>query len=90
MLAAPGDRRLLEELTETIIPADSHSPGAKAARVPEYIEQVLSASVDEQQRQLWKTALPPLTPRLFWQPDPAAESLWWKSWRRRIRAFFRI
>src|SRR5262245_33860092 len=43
-----GDQRqLVDELTETIIPADSHSGGAKAAKVVDTIDQVLSESVDE-------------------------------------------
>jgi hypothetical protein len=41
---------LIEELSETIIPADSHSGGAKAAKVAGYIEQVLHESVDDNRR----------------------------------------
>ena len=37
----PAEHTFLEELTETIIPADSHSGGAKAAKVADYIEQTL-------------------------------------------------
>ena len=37
----PAQHTLVEELSETIIPADSHSGGAKAAKVVDYIEQVL-------------------------------------------------
>ena len=37
----PTEHALLEELTETIIPADSHSGGAKAAKVADYIEKTL-------------------------------------------------
>ena len=37
----PKEHALLEELTETIIPADSHSGGAKAAKVADYIETTL-------------------------------------------------
>ena len=37
----PEEHAFLEELTETIIPADSHSGGAKAARVADYIETTL-------------------------------------------------
>src|SRR5258708_37252765 len=32
----------LDALTETIIPVDDHSPGAKAARVSEYIDIVVA------------------------------------------------
>jgi hypothetical protein len=46
---------LLDELTETIIPADSHSPGARAAKVAAYIdgrlaEAYLPVEADVQQR----------------------------------------
>jgi hypothetical protein len=46
----PAQYVLVEELTETIIPADSHSGGAKAAKVAEYIEGVLQESVEEERR----------------------------------------
>ena len=36
-----AEHSLIEELSETIIPADSHSGGAKAAKVADYIEQTL-------------------------------------------------
>src|ERR1700682_5678304 len=39
----PAQHALLEELSETIIPADGHSGGAKAARVADYIDQVFPA-----------------------------------------------
>jgi len=48
---------LIEELSETMIPADSHSGGAKAAKVADYIEQVLHASVDDNQRSNWRQGL---------------------------------
>ena len=41
---------LVEELSETIIPADSHSGGAKAAKVADYIEQVLRETTDDNQK----------------------------------------
>src|SRR6266849_4700003 len=53
----PAEHTLVEELAETIIPADSHSGGAKAAKVADYIEQVVGASVDEQRKALWKEGL---------------------------------
>ena len=46
----PAEYTLIEQLSETIIPADSHSGGAKAAKVADYIEQVLHASVDDNQK----------------------------------------
>jgi Gluconate 2-dehydrogenase subunit 3 len=41
----PAEHALVDELTETIIPADSHSGGAKAAKVADYIEQTLRERV---------------------------------------------
>lgn len=48
---------LVEELTETIIPADSHSGGAKAAKVADYIDQFLAETWDENRRTLWSQGL---------------------------------
>src|ERR1700730_11011269 len=48
---------LVEELAETIIPADGHSGGAKAAKVADYIEQVVATSVGENQKALWREDL---------------------------------
>ena len=42
----------VDVLAETIIPADAHSPGARAARVADYIDLLLSES-DEETRQKW-------------------------------------
>jgi gluconate 2-dehydrogenase gamma chain len=53
----PTQRALVEELSETIIPADAHSGGAKAAKVPDFIEQVVRESVDEKQQALWHEGL---------------------------------
>lgn len=46
VLSAP-DFQTLEVLVEAIIPADERSPGAKAARVADYIDLLLSESDDE-------------------------------------------
>ena len=48
---------LVDELTELIIPADDHSPGARAAQVASYIDFRLSESFDEQPKTLWREAL---------------------------------
>jgi len=48
---------LVEELCETIIPADEHSGGAKAAKVADYIDQVLRESYDESRKALWREGL---------------------------------
>ena len=47
----------LEALTEAIIPADERSPGAKQARVADYIDLLLSESADESVRQTWLEGL---------------------------------
>ena len=44
-------------MSETIIPADSHSGGAKAAKVADYIEQFLSETDDDNQKALWREGL---------------------------------
>jgi hypothetical protein len=53
----PAQHILVEELSETIIPADSHSGGAKAAKVADYIDQVLRETYDDSQRALWREGL---------------------------------
>src|SRR5436309_8216564 len=54
---SPAQHALVEELSETIIPADSHSGGAKAAKVADYIEQFLSETDDDNQKALWREGL---------------------------------
>ena len=54
---SPAQHALVEELSETIIPADSHSGGAKAAKVADYIEQVLQQSFEDSQKALWREGL---------------------------------
>jgi len=54
---SPSQHHLVEELSETIIPADSHSGGAKAAKVADYIDQVLRESIDDHQKELWREGL---------------------------------
>ena len=53
----PAQHTLVEELSETIIPADSHSGGAKAAKVADYIEQVLRESSDQNRKSIWLEGL---------------------------------
>lgn len=48
--------RTLDALAETIIPTDDHSPGARDARVAEYIDLLLSESDDPTQR-AWTAGL---------------------------------
>ena len=52
----PVEMRFLGALSETIIPADEHSPGAIAAGVPEYIDTIVSAG-SEQLKQIWSRGL---------------------------------
>jgi len=53
----PAQHALVDELSDTIIPADSHSGGAKAAKVADYIDQFLRESVDDNQKALWREGL---------------------------------
>jgi hypothetical protein len=46
----------IDALAEVIIPADDHSPGAKAAKAHEYIDEVISTSPDAVKR-LWADGL---------------------------------
>jgi hypothetical protein len=46
----------LDAVTDTIIPADDHSPGARAARAADYIDLLLSES-DQQTRKTWAEGL---------------------------------
>jgi glucoside 3-dehydrogenase (cytochrome c) hitch-hiker subunit len=48
---------LVDELTELIIPADDHSPGARAAQVAGYIDFRLSESFVEEPKLLWRESL---------------------------------
>ena len=53
----PTQHALVDELCETIIPADSHSGGAKAAKVVDFIDQTLRESFDDSQKALWREGL---------------------------------
>jgi hypothetical protein len=53
----PAEYAFVDELTETIIPADSHSGGAKAAKVVDYVDQVLRESVEEMRRSDFREGL---------------------------------
>jgi hypothetical protein len=50
------ENRTVIEMTERIIPADDSSPGAKAAKVNEYIDLIVSESPDPT-RQTWREGL---------------------------------
>src|SRR5262245_14702604 len=50
------ENRTVVEMSERIIPADDHSPGAKAAKVSEYIDLVVSESPEGTQK-TWREGL---------------------------------
>src|SRR5919198_5562839 len=53
----PEEFGLVDELSELIIPADEHSPGARAAQVAAYIDKCLAESFEAEARQLWRDGL---------------------------------
>jgi len=46
----------IDALSEVIIPSDDHSPGAKTAKVYEYVDEIVSSSPDSV-KTLWKEGL---------------------------------
>ena len=48
---------MVDELSELIIPADDHSPGARAAQVASYIDGRLAEAVEDAPRLLWREGL---------------------------------
>ena len=48
---------LLDELSELIIPADEHSPGARAALVAGYIDARLAESLEPEWQARWRAGL---------------------------------
>lgn len=52
----PAQHKTVDALTEVIIPADERSPGARAARVADYLDVVLSESSDAA-KQAWRDGL---------------------------------
>jgi gluconate 2-dehydrogenase subunit 3-like protein len=48
---------LVEELSEMIVPADEHSPGAKAAKVAAYIDGRLAEASEPADRTTWRDGL---------------------------------
>ena len=48
---------LVDQLTELIIPADDHSPGARSAEAARYIDFRLSESLEEAPKTLWREGL---------------------------------
>jgi hypothetical protein len=52
----PAQYATVDAVAETIIPADDHSPGARAARVADYIDLLLAES-DQATQQSWAAGL---------------------------------
>lgn len=53
----PDEFALVDELSEMIIPADEHSPGARAAKVAAYIDRRLAEAFEEKDRTTWRDGL---------------------------------
>jgi hypothetical protein len=53
----PDEFALVDELSELIIPADGHSPGARAAKAAEYIDQRLAEMWEEEPKREWREGL---------------------------------
>lgn len=53
----PAEFRVLDELAEIIIPSDSHSPGARAAKVAAYLDKSIGASFEDTPRQTFRDGL---------------------------------
>jgi len=53
----PSELALVDELSEIVIPADEHSPGARAAKVAASIDARLAEAMDEPLRLRWRTGL---------------------------------
>jgi Gluconate 2-dehydrogenase subunit 3 len=53
----PDEFEMVDELSELIIPTDEHSPGARAAKVAEYIDQRLAESFLDEPKMQWREGL---------------------------------
>jgi hypothetical protein len=53
----PQEFALVDELTELIIPTDSHSPGARAAQVAAFIDARLAESFTDEPKLRWRNGL---------------------------------
>ena len=54
---SPDEFAVLDELTEIVIPADDHSPGAHAAGVAAYIDARLGETLEQDKQELWRRGL---------------------------------
>ena len=69
----PEEHRLLDRLTEMILPAGERSPGASAARVADFIDLVVANSTAEVQRN-WRAGLNAFGGAAFLSMAPSAQS----------------
>jgi hypothetical protein len=53
----PAQLAMVDELSEILIPADEHSPGAKAAQVARYIDHTLAEAFEDEKRTAWREGL---------------------------------
>ena len=53
----PDEFATVDELSELIIPTDEHSPGARAAKVAEYIDRRLAESFGDEPKLQWREGL---------------------------------
>jgi len=53
----PDEFAMVDELSELIIPTDEHSPGARAAKVAEYIDRRLAESFEDEPMLQWREGL---------------------------------
>jgi hypothetical protein len=53
----PDEFAMVDELSELIIPTDEHSPGARAAKVAEYIDRRLAESFEDEPKTQWREGL---------------------------------
>jgi len=53
----PAEFQMVDELTEIIIPADDHSPGARAANVATYLDKSLAEAFENEPRQRFREGL---------------------------------
>jgi Gluconate 2-dehydrogenase subunit 3 len=53
----PQEFTLVDELTELILPADDHSPGARAAQVAAFVDQQLHESLEDDLKSQWREGL---------------------------------
>ena len=53
----PDEFAMVDELSELIIPTDEHSPGARAAKVAEYIDGRLADSFGDEPKLQWREGL---------------------------------